>query len=455
MSDVEQQAREVKAFLDCLAERNANRGQEPTWIAARRQAGAARFEALGFPTRRDEAWKYTDVRAIARGDFVLTDNAEFSPASAAALTLPIEAYRLTFVDGIFSPALSDLGDLPGGVAVLPLSQALAENHEAVGGPLGRLTGVEFSPFSALNTAFMEEGAVVRLAPGSVVEKPILLQFLSRANAEPVMSHPRILVEAGSRSQATLVEHHVGESEAANFTNLVAELMLDRGAILTHYKLQEAPLGDLHVASIHVEQNRDSRYTSFNLNLGGGLVRNDLIGELNGEGAEANFYGLFYGQGRQHIDNHTLANHNAPRTFSNENYKGILDDRARGVFNGKVVVKRDSQKIEGFQSNANLLLSDRAEIDAKPELEIYADDVKCSHGTTTGQLDEEAVYALRTRGIDEQTARGLLTLAFAGEVLELVDLDAISERVELAVAGKLPERFNLAGLVEAAVALHDE
>ncbi len=292
-------------------------------------------------------------------------------------------------------------------------------------------------------------------PGSVVEKPILLQFLSRANAAPVMSHPRILVEAGARSQATLIEHHIGESEAANFTNLVAELMLDRGAILTHYKLQEAPLADMHVASIHVEQNRDSRYTSFNLNLGGGLVRNDLIGELNGEGAEANFYGLFYGQGRQHIDNHTLANHNAPRTFSNENYKGILDDRARGVFNGKVVVKRDSQKIEGFQSNANLLLSDRAEIDAKPELEIYADDVKCSHGTTTGQLDEEAVYALRTRGIDEQTARGLLTLAFAGEVMELVDLDAISERVELAVAGKLPERFNLAGLVEAAVALHDE
>jgi Fe-S cluster assembly protein SufD len=153
-----------------------------------------------------------------------------------------------------------------------------------------------------------------------------------------------------------------------------------------------------------------------------------------------------------VDNHTLANHNAPRTFSNENYKGILDDRAHGVFNGKVVVKRDSQQIEGFQSNANLLLSDRAHIDAKPELEIYADDVKCSHGTTTGQLDEEAVFALRTRGINEQTARGLLTLAFAGEVLDQVTLDAVSERVELAVAGKLPERFNLAGLVETAVAL---
>lgn len=446
---------EMQHFLDRLADVRAGREAEPTWIAARRQAGAARFEAMGFPTRRDEAWKYTDVRAIARGEFALARDAEFSPASAAALTLPIDTHRLTFVDGVFTPALSTLDGLPEGVSLQPLSAALVENHEAVGGPLGRLTGVEFSPFSALNTAFMEEGAVLRLAPGTVVEKPITLQFLSRRGETPVMSHPRILVQAGGRSQATLIEHHVGEEGAANFTNLVEEVILERNAILTHYKLQEAPLADLHIASIHVEQARDSRYTSFNLNLGGALVRTDLISELNGENATCDFYGLFYGEGRQHVDSHTLANHNAPHTFSNENYKGILDDRAHGVFNGKVVVKRDSQKIEGFQSNANLLLSDRAEIDAKPELEIYADDVKCSHGTTTGQLDEEAIYALRSRGIDRQTARGLLTLAFAGEVLEEVGLDAISERVELAVAGKLPERFNLAGLVEVAVALDDE
>ncbi|WP_136248913.1 Fe-S cluster assembly protein SufD [Halomonas borealis] len=446
---------DVQRFLDRLSERNAVRGDEPSWIAARRQAGAARFEAVGFPHRRVEAWKYTDVRDIARTDFVLSDDATFSPAAAAALTLPLEAHRLTFVDGVFAPALSDLGELPAGVQVLPLSQALADNHEAVGGPLGRLTGVDFSAFSALNTAFFEEGALVRLAPRTVVDKPIALQFLSRAGEQPVMSHPRILVEAGSRSEATLIEHHAGEEGAANFTNLVEEVILDRGAILTHYKLQEAPLKDRHVASIQVEQGRDSRYTSFNLNLGGGLVRNDFINDLNGEGAEAALHGLFYGQGRQHVDNHTEVNHNAPHTRSSENYKGILDDRAHGVFNGRVVVKRDSQKIESEQSNANLLLSDRAEIDTKPELEIYADDVKCAHGATTGQLDEEAVYALRARGIDQQTARGLLTLAFAGEVMDLVDLDAVAERVELTVAGKLPERFNLAGLVEAAAALNED
>ncbi|MBY5969203.1 Fe-S cluster assembly protein SufD [Halomonas denitrificans] len=450
-----QGASEVQRFLDRLSERSARRSGEPTWIAARRQAGAARFEAMGFPDRRVEEWKYTDVRAISRGDFQLAEDAEFSPASAAALTLPMDAHRLTFVDGVFSSALSDLTELPGGVQVQPLSQALEENHEAVGGPLGRLTGVEFSAFSALNTAFFEEGALVRLAPGTVVEKPIVLQFLSRANQAAVMSHPRILIEAASRSQATVIEHHVGEEGAANFTNLVEEVMLDRGAHLTHYKLVESPEQDLHVASIHVEQCRDAQFTSFNLTLGGGLVRNDLISDLNGQGAEVTFNGLFYGQNRQHVDNHTLANHNAPHTFSHENYKGILDDRAHGVFNGKVIVKRDSQKIEADQSNANLLLSDRAQIDTKPELEIYADDVKCSHGATTGQLDEEAVFALRTRGLDQATARGLLTLAFAGEVMDQVDLDAVAERVELTVAGKLPERFHLAGLVEAAVALNED
>ncbi|EPC01332.1 FeS assembly protein SufD [Litchfieldella anticariensis FP35 = DSM 16096] len=447
---------EEQTFLDALKARESARDvAEPTWVAARRQAASARFEAVGFPTKRNEAWKYTDVRAIARGDFALATDAEFSRASAAALTLPLEALRLTFVDGIFSAPLSDLSELPKGVIIEPLSQALETNHEAVGAVLGRLAGVDFSPFSALNTAFAEEGAVIRFAPGTVVEKPIIIQFLSRAHERPVMSHPRVLIEAGARSEATVLEHYVGEAEAANFTNVVSEALLARGAILTHYKLQEAPLGDLHIASLHVDQGRDSRFTSFNLNLGGGLVRNDIVADLNAEGAEAQYYGLFFAQGRQHVDNHTLVNHNAPHTFSQENYKGILDDRAHGVFNGKVIVKRDSQKIEAHQNNANLLLSDRAEIDTKPELEIYADDVKCSHGATTGQLDEEAVYALRTRGIDEQTARGLLTLAFAGEVMEVVKLDAVAERVELAVAGKLPERFNLAGLVEAAVALGEE
>ncbi|MCE3026282.1 Fe-S cluster assembly protein SufD [Salinicola sp. DM10] len=438
-------------FLERL---NARRENDPSWVAARRQAGAARFAAVGFPTRRDEAWKYTDVRSIADGDFALAADAEFSPERLAACALELDAHRLVLVDGRFNAELSSLDALPAGVSVTPLSQALESNHEQVGGSLGRLAGVDFSAFTALNTAFADEGAVVRLAPGTVVDKPIYVVLVSRANAQAVMSHPRVLIEAGARSEATVIEHYTGEEGAANFTNVVTEVLLERGAIVNHYKLQEAASGDLHVASIHADQGRDSRFNSFNLNLGGSLVRTDLVTDLNAEGAEAAYYGLFFLQGRQHVDNHTLVNHNAPRTFSNESYKGILDDRSHGVFNGKVYVKKDAQQIEAYQNNANLLLSDRAEIDTKPELVIYADDVKCSHGATTGQLDEDAVYALRTRGIDAAMARGLLTLAFAGEVMEQVKLSEIAERVERAVAGRLPERFNLADLVETAEAVQE-
>lgn len=441
----------AERFLQRLS---ARRADDPSWVAARRQAGAARFQALGFPTRRDEDWKYTDVRRIAEGDFALAADAEFDAATFDAMRLEIDAYRLVFVDGRFSSTLSDLDALPAGVAVEPLSQALAANHEAVGGALGRLAGVDFSPFTALNIAFADEGAIVRLAAGTVVDKPIYLLMLSRASAQPVMSHPRVLIEAGARAEATIIEHYAGEAEAANFTNVVTEILLDRGAIIDHYKLQEAALTDLHVASIHIDQGRDSHFHSYNLNLGGALVRTDLVTDLNAEGAEANYNGLFFVQGRQHVDSHTLVNHNAPRTYSNENYKGVLDDRSHGVFNGKVVVKKDSQQILAYQNNANLLLSDRAEIDTKPELVIYADDVKCSHGATTGQLDEEAVYALRSRGIDEAMARALLTLAFAGEVMDKMRLNVIVERVERAVAGRLPERFNLADLVETAEAIQE-
>ncbi|WP_110687993.1 Fe-S cluster assembly protein SufD [Salinicola aestuarinus] len=438
-------------FLERLP---ARRGDEPSWVAARRQAGAARFEAIGFPTRRDEEWKYTDVRRIADGDFGLATHADYDRDQFESQRLALDAYQLVFVDGRFNAELSDLEGLPAGASVQPLSQAIDQDAEAIGGSLGRLAGVDFSPFTALSTAFADEGAVIRLAPGTVVEKPISLVMLSRANDVPVMSHPRVLIMAGANSEATVIEHYLGEEEAANFTNVVTEVLLERGAIIDHYKLQEASLSDLHIASIHVDQTRDSRFNSFNLSLGGALVRNDLVADLNAEGAETGYNGLFFVQGRQHVDNHTLVNHNAPRTFSNENYKGILDDRAHGVFNGKVYVKRDAQQIEAYQNNANLLLSDRAEIDTKPELVIYADDVKCSHGATTGQLDEEAVYGLRARGIDEPMARALLTLAFAGEVMEQVKLHAIAERVERAVAGRLPERFNLADLVETAEAVQE-
>lgn len=419
---------------------------EPEWLSEKRRAGASHFEKVGFPTRRDEAWKYTDMSRLSGLEFGQAEDGALDQASFDAFKLDIDACRLVFVDGIFNAELSD-ATMSKGVSVTPLSQALEGDQYAIHERLGQLTGIEFSAFTALNTALTGEGAVIDIGRGQAVETPIYLLFISRNNTTPVMSHPRILVRCEAESEATLIEHYVGEQGAANLTNAVTEIEMAPASRLSHYKLQEASQSEYHVASLQVDQKRDTNFTSHNLNLGGAVVRNDLISDLNDENATVDLLGLFFGQDRQHIDNHTKVNHNAPRTYSNENYKGILDGRARGVFNGRVYIKRDAQQVLGYQNNANLLLSDRAEIDTKPELEIYADDVQCSHGTTTGQLDENAIFALRARGIDEQMARGLLTLAFANEVMERIRHGELTDRVERAVAGKLPDRFNLESLVE--------
>lgn len=419
---------------------------EPEWLSERRRAGASRFETVGFPTRREEEWKYTDMSRLSGLEFGQAEEGELDQARFDALKLDIDACRLVFVDGVFNAELSDAPSIEG-VTVTPLSRALEGDQHAISERMGQLTGIEFSAFTALNAALTREGAVIDIGKGQAVKTPIYLLFISRNNASPVMSHPRILVRCGGESEATLIEHYAGEQGAANLTNAVTEIEMSPASRLSHYKLQEASQSEYHVASLQVDQKRDTNFTSHNLNLGGAVVRNDLITDLNDENATVDLLGLFFGQDRQHIDNHTKVNHNAPRTYSNENYKGILDGRARGVFNGRVYIKRDAQQVLGYQNNANLLLSDRAEIDTKPELEIYADDVQCSHGTTTGQLDENAIFALRARGIDEQMARGLLTLAFANEVMERIRHGELTDRVERAVAGKLPDRFNLESLVE--------
>lgn len=408
-----------------------------------RQRGIERFLTVGFPTRRDEAWKYVDLRAVTRATFELPQHSADALADVdiTPYALNQAGYRLVFINGQYSPSHSTLSDLPSGATLKPLFEgALPER-------MTQLIDETRTPFTALNQAFMTEGVAIHLTEGCVLDKPIYLLFVSRHQTSPVMAHPRIVIEAGQHSQATVLEHYAGDADAANLTNVVTETWLADNAHVKHYKLQETGQQDVHVANLRVDQQRDAHFTSYALTLGGSLARNDLCAELNGENAQADFWGLFFGQARQILDNHTIVNHNMPRTFSNENYKGVLGGRARGIFNGRVYIKRDAQEVRGYQSNANLLLSDRAEIDTKPELEIYADDVQCSHGATTGQLDADALFALRARGIDEATARAMLTLAFAGEVLQATDLPAVAARVERIVAGELPDRFNLAGLID--------
>ncbi|WP_417596963.1 Fe-S cluster assembly protein SufD [Oceanospirillum sp.] len=414
----------------------------PGWLTDLRQGAVEQFAVLGLPHARLENWKYTDVKALAKRQFSLPNEQADAAALIKESSLGLDGIRLVFIDGIFSEKASTLNSLPQGVQVLPL----AKNANAAKPVLGQTAAANFSGFTALNLAGWQDGVLIDLAANAVLEQPVYLQFVATAQENPVLVQPRILIKAGTHAQGTIVEHYAGADEAANLTNVVTEVDLADGANITHYKLQQESSKQYHIASMHIDQKRDSRFTSHNVCLGGKLARQDIQVELSGEGAEVNLNGLYLGNGRQHLDNHTLVNHNAPHTNSNEDYKGILNDRSRGVFNGRAVVHKDAQKIEAHQSNANLLLSDKAEIDTKPELEIYADDVKCSHGSTTGQLDENALFALRSRGLGEEMARGLLTLAFANEVIDRIEIPAVHDRLEDAVAGRLPEKFNLKGLV---------
>ncbi|BBG30600.1 Fe-S cluster assembly protein SufD [Zymobacter palmae] len=414
-------------------------------LAAQRQRGLAHFLDVGFPTRRHEAWKYLDLRRIADTDYALPAVDAVADVNVGSVALNHDTHRLVFIDGQFSAAHSRIDALPEGVQLTPLSSMLVSGD--VPADLFSLVDEQRTPFTALNQAFVTDGAVLTLNAGCVVERPIELLFVSRQHDTPLAIQPRVVIRAERQSQASVLEHYVSLGDAANLTNVVTEIHLEDGAHLRHYMLQEQSQQDVRIGNVRVDQARDAHFASYSLTLGGALARNDLCTELNGENAQSDYWGLFFGQGRQVLDNHTVVNHNVPRTFSNENYKGILGGRARGIFNGRVYIKRDAQQVRGYQSNANLLLSDRAEIDTKPELEIYADDVQCSHGATTGQLDQDALFALRARGIDKEMARAMLTLAFAGEVLQATHLPAVAQRVEHLVAGELPGRFNLADLVD--------
>ena len=427
-----------------------NKNAENGWLKSQRIAAFARFEHLGFPTAAVEQWKYTDTKALAKREFKLAESYDKAAAQAlfASKGLHLDAYNLVFVNGVLSEELSSLAALQelvaSGVVIEPLSQALASELELTSGMMGRLAGIDVDVFTALNFAFVNEGAVIRIGNNQKVDKPLVITYLSTLAADEaaIMSHPRILIAAGASSELQLIEHFIGAEDAQNFTNRVVEGIMERNAKIEHTLLQQASDKEWWVGRIQIEQKRDSRYTCYQMNLGGKLVRDDLVCDLNGEGAECDFAGLLFGRNRQHLDIHTLVNHNAPLTNSYETYKTILNDRSRGVFNSLVVVKKDSQKINAVQSNANLLLSDQAEINCKPELEIFADDVKCAHGATTGQLDMEALFYLMARGIGEEEARGLLTLAFANEVIDKLLIPEIYNLVETTVAGQLPHKIEL-------------
>ena len=412
-------------------------GAGTAWLRELREEGIARFADLGFPSTRDERWRYTSTAPIAAQGFRVAQPAPVpAPEALAPFLFPgLDAHRLVFVNGRYAAELSETGPLPEGVELASLVRVLAGTTERARAALSGLalrTG-----FDALHQAFLEDGVWLEVAAGVVLERPVHLVYLGVGAAEPALANLRTVISLGPRAQARVIESFGSLRSGAGLTSVVTTVVLAEGASLEHFQLQEEAVTTHHVARLEVRQGRDSRYTSHSVALGGGITRNDIAATLEGEGAECTLNGLYMAAGRQHVDFHTTVDHAAPRGTSRELFKGILGGRARGVFNGRVLVRPGAQKTDSQQSSQNLLLSREAEVDTKPELEIYADDVKCSHGATVGQLDADMLFYLRSRGIDEGTAQGFLTRGFAQDLIDRMSIDAVRERLERLIVTHVP------------------
>ncbi|KAA3630197.1 MAG: Fe-S cluster assembly protein SufD [Proteobacteria bacterium] len=407
------------------------------WLRESRANALARFTASGFPTRRDEEWKYTGVSPVEQeiAGLVLRPGTVTEEDIQAYLLTELTTHALVFVDGHFSPTLSRIGDLPAGVTLTNINNLLEQNPERLHPHLAHDDETRW--FAALNQALLIDGAYLELPSNTAMETPIHLLFVATDNSEQRAVQPRNLILVGAQSTATVVEHYVGLGGKCYLTNSVTDIVTGEGAVLHHYKVQQEGTNAYHIGTMRSRQAAASRFDSHSIALGGRIVRNDVYARLEQSGASCTLNGLFLGSGRQHIDNYTWVDHLVPQCTSSAFYKGILDDNARGVFNGRVYVHPDAQQTEAMQSNANLLLSRDAEIDTKPQLEIYADDVKCSHGATVGELDPTAIFYLQSRGIDKDAARSLLTFAFAGDLLRHIELMPLRKRLEEIVIARLP------------------
>ena len=415
-------------------------GNDP--LVSLRRAALEHFVAAGFPTQRDEEWKYTNLRRL--------ESRAFSIAEPAALDanqpewIAVAGTRIVLVNGHWMPALSSQTAQPPGTTVLTLKQWLQREPAEVATYLtaqGQLTG---SALEQLNLAFFEDGVVINLADNVTLDEPVYIVHQWTSAAAQRMAHPRVIVRAGRHSRGTIIEHFLGPVEAEYFTNAVTRVDVAAGGAIRHFRVQQESPRSFHIGHVHARLANDARFSTHDIALGASIGRSDITALLEGSGAHAAMFGLFTPMGSQHLDAHTRIDHIAANTTSEEDYRGIAGGKGRGVFNGKVIVRPNAQKIDARQSSRNLLLSATAEIDTKPELEIYANDVKCSHGATTGQLDATALFYLRSRGLSESDARAALIRAFAESILTTIDLAPLRAALEK----QIDERFKLANEAKA-------
>jgi Fe-S cluster assembly protein SufD len=435
----------LQAFGQLRAERH---DREPVWMQQLREDAWERFSARGFPTTHDEDWRFTNLASVAKIPFrrALKSNVAHLAKEIEPFRLAGAACQLVFVNGHFAPELSEVSSLPGGLEWCALKRAVDCGIEscAPGGieqHLGRYADVRRDVFAALNTALWDDGAYLRIRRGVAIDRPVHLLYVSAGPAgqiagQQIMTHPRNVIVAEEHSHASVVEDYVSIGDETAFSNAVTELVAGEGAVVSHYLVERENLAAFNVSTLRIEQARAANVSSHSILLGGGIVRNNVHPVLAGEGTECLINGLFVGAGRQHLDNYMLVEHAQPHGASRQFYNGILAGEARGVFHGRIVVHKDAQKTDAKQTNRNLLLSDSARIDTKPQLEIYADDVKCTHGATIGQIEEEQLFYLRSRGFPEREARNLLLYAFAAECLDRMKEPAAREFAEALIRARL-------------------
>jgi Fe-S cluster assembly protein SufD len=426
---------------------------QPSWVFPLRKAGIARFAEIGFPTLRDEDWRFTNVAPIAKLPFKpVLENATNGITAQAVSNMMfgrLPAVRLVFLNGHFNAKLSSAADtaqgrLPKGTIVTSLAAALANESTAaiVQKHLTHYAGGDQNAFTALNTAFFQDGGFVWIPAGAHIETPIHLVFIATAPETGATFHPRSLIIAEKGSQATILESYVGAVDSAYFTNAVTEVVLGEGAILEHCKFQDESLNAFHMAAIHSHLGRSANLISHSIATGARLSRNNIRTSLSGEGVDCVLNGLYLTRGEQLADHHMIVEHAQPHCNSHEYYNGILDGRSKGVFHGRILVRQIAQKTDAKQTNKNLLLSEEATADTKPQLEIYADDVKCTHGATIGQLNDEAIFYLRARGIGLERARRMLIHAFAGEIIERIRFAPAREELDKLVWERLEQNPQL-------------
>lgn len=423
-------------IADFKRREQAMNGEAKTPFHQTRRQALARFEELGFPTPKHEEWKYSNVKNLLKTGYGFEGKHSVSAATIEEIKIPnLEGNVLYFVNGKYESELSTIVSPASQISIMPLREALDQRPEVINKYFGKIADGENDAFTALNTAFAGDGLFVHVPDGKVVDAPVVLYFISDTRAESVGAQPRNLFVVGKNAQVQFTETFLTLGDSAAFTNAVTEIYVGRDAHVQYYKVQNDSDNVHHVGTTQVQMDDNSHFYAATASLNGGFIRNNL-NILIGEHCDAHMYGLYFPDAKQHIDNHTVADHRKPNSESNELYKGVLRGQSTGVFNGKIFVQQDAQKTNAFQSCKNVVLSPDATMNSKPQLEIWADDVKCSHGTTTGQLDDEALFYLRSRGISKAEALSLLMFAFCEDVITQIKIEPIRTYLEGIIAEKL-------------------